>query len=309
MPETTSYEDRIKNELHNYSSQLAGRESETEVVRFSQEISAFSYASSFYSPYVSEKMPNINVDGYLLRTAEAADRPLRILSLGCGTGDWEFDVCERSSGKIEFELMDLNEHLMAMATRLAEKKQLPIRTSVGDANKLQLKPLAYDYVLCRSSLHHFLELEHLFGEIRKSLRPRGAFVVIGEFVGRNGLQLYPETELAAQRIFDTLPDRLRHNCYTNEIDTVVPNIDHSVDSFEAIRSQDIVPQILRYFEPVEYVMYDAYLSLLFDFRYGPNYDLTSEEDRAIIERIATADLWHVKAGTLRPTAMSGIFRC
>jgi SAM-dependent methyltransferase len=232
-----------------------------------------------------------------------------VLSLGCGTGDWEFAVAREAPGRIEFELVDLNEHLMASARRLAAAEGLPLTTRVGDVNRIEIEPCAWDYVLCRSSLHHFLELERLFGEIRKGLRPGGAFVVIGEWVGRNGLQLYPETERAAQAIFERLPERLRRDNYSGRIDSRVPNVDHSVNSFEAVRSEDIMPLLLRCFEPVGYVLYDAYVSLLLDFRYGPNYNLENPADRALVEEIVRGDREAIESGALRPTAMFGIYRC
>jgi hypothetical protein len=133
--------------------------------------------------------------------------------------------------------------------------------------------------------------------------------VIGEWVGRNGLQLYPETERAAQAIFERLPERLRRDNYSGRIDSRVPNVDHSVNSFEAVRSEDIMPLLLRCFEPVEYVLYDAYVSLLLDFRYGPNYNLENPADRALVEEIVRGDREAIESGALRPTAMFGIYRC
>lgn len=304
-----SYRARVKNELANHSGFFAGRESETDVVRFARRVSAFDYAMQQYSPFILRHMPNINVQHYMLRRGEDGGAPPRVLSLGCGTGDWEFAIAREAKNRIAFELVDLNEHLMASAKRLAAAEGLPLTTRVGDANALVIEPAGYDFVLCRSSLHHFLELERLFGEIRKGLRPGGAFIVIGEWVGRNGLQLYPESERAAQAIFDTLPPRLRRDNYSGRIDERVPNVDHSVDSFEAVRSQDIMPLLLRYFEPVEYVLFDAYVSLLLDFRYGPNYNLDDPEDRALVESIVRSDCAAIESGTLRPTTMFGIYRC
>ena len=304
-----SYRERVRNELANHSGFLEGRESETDVVRFIPGVSAYNYAMQQYAPYVLRHMPNVNVQHYMLGRKLPDGRKPRVLSLGCGTGDWEFALARQAPEQLEFELVDLNARLMEAAKRLAVAENLPLTTRAADVNTIELEPVSYDFVLCRSSLHHFLELERVFGEIRKGLRPGGAFIVVGEWVGRNGLQLYPETERAAQAIFDTLPDRLRKNAYTGEIDRTVPNIDHSASSFEAIRSEEIMPVLLRFFEPVEHVLYDAYISLLLDFRYGPNYDLENPEDRALVEQIVRSDQEAIETGALRPTAMFGIFRC
>jgi ubiquinone/menaquinone biosynthesis C-methylase UbiE len=305
----TTYQERLKNELATHSGFLVGRESESDVVRFAPNVPAFDYAMQLYGSYVAQHMPNINVQDYIQARSAMLGRPSLVMSLGCGTGDWEFDVARKAKGSIEFELVDINEHNMSMAKTTAVAENVPMKTIVADVNRIQLEPVHYDFVLCRSSLHHFLDLEHVFSQIRLALAPGGAFIVIGEWVGRNGLQRFPETEQVAKALFDSLPDRLRKNSYTGEIDKVVPHIDHSATSFEAIRSEEIMPLILRYFEPVEYVLFDAFVSMFLDFRYGPNYDLGKEEDRSIAERIVRSDIDHIEKGTLRPTAMFGIFRC
>ncbi|MBM3798396.1 MAG: hypothetical protein FJW31_31160 [Acidobacteria bacterium] len=87
-----------------------------------------------------------------------------------------------------------------------------------------------------------------------------------------------------------------------------PNIDHSIDSFEALRSGEILPRTLEVFEPVEYVAYDPRVTLFFDFRCGLNYNLADKGDRAIVERLTALDIEYLEAGILRPTAMCGIFK-
>ena len=50
------------------------------------------------------------------------------------------------------------------------------------------------------------------------------------------------------------------------------------------------------------------MSLLLDFRYGPNYDLTTSDDLAIAESLIRSDIAAIQSGMLRPTAMFGIFQ-
>lgn len=135
----------------------------------------------------------------------------------------------------------------------------------------------------------------------------GIFLVIGEVIGRNGEKLFHETREVAQKIFDMLPEKYRLNRYTNKIDSIVPDIDHSENSFESIRSEEILSLLLKYFEPKEYVTFDAFLSLLLDFRYGPNYDLNESLDRSLVESIARLDEYYISNSILKPTCLFGIF--
>ena len=306
--EIPGYEERIKNEIHHYTTLLDHQAQSDEVTGVLPRVPVFEYGLKVYQPYLGAQMKNLDLESYVVNRQSTLARPMRLLSLGCGAGDWEMRVAIRSRAQISIHLVDLSMDLLRKACEVGKREGVSVDTTVRDVNEVDLPRDYYDFVLCRSSLHHFLELERLFDQIRKTLTRGGQFIVVGEWIGRNGLQVYPETESVAQSLFDELPDRLRLNRYTNAIDTKVPNVDHSVNSFEAIRSEDIMPLLLENFTPYEHVTFDAFLSLLLDFRYGPNYDLTNGEDLAIAEDLIGKDIAAIQQGKLRPTSMFGIFQ-
>lgn len=304
----TGYQDRIANELRNHSGIFNAHESDEEIRRFSWKVGAFEHSMRCYSPYLQSKMPNVALDPYVLDRMQRAERPLRMLALGCATGDWELKLAQQAPGKCEVTMVDLNAELLAEGQRYGEKHGLKVNVVAGDVNTFDIAREYYDFIVCRSSLHHFIMLEKVLEGIREGLAPAGNFLILGEWIGRNGLQIYPETEIIANAIFSILPDRLRLNKYTGQIDKRHPNIDHSVDSFEAVRSEEILPKTLEVFEPVEYVAYDTLVTLFFDFRYGSNYNLDDAADRELVERLTALDIEYLEEGILRPTAMCGIFK-
>ena len=216
-------------------------------------------------------------------------------------------IAREFPGKCQLTLVDLNRELLSEAAAFGKQHGIDVQIEPGDVNKYNITPGYYDLIVCRSSLHHFMMLERVLNEIRNGLTDDGDLLVIGEWIGRNGLQIYPETEKIANELFTALPARLRKNAYTGEVDKTHPNIDHSVDCFEAVRSEEILPALLEVFPRAEYVAYDALLTLFFDFRYGPNYNLDDEGDREIIQRITVLDVDYVQRNILRPTALFGIF--
>ena len=306
--EVSSYKQRINNEIRHYTTLLERQAPSEEVTGVLPQVPVFEYGLRRYESYLHSQMQNLDLENYVVERQRVLARPLKLLSLGCGAGDWEMRAAIRSKGGISIHLIDLSMDLLRKAVSVGEREGICVKTTVEDVNEVELPRDAYDFVLCRSSLHHFLELERLFEEIRKTLTKCGQFIVVGEWIGRNGLQVYPETEAVAQSLFDELPDRLRFNRYTEVVDSKIPNIDHSIDSFEAIRSEHIMPLLRANFSAYEYVTFDAFLSLLLDFRYGPNYDLTKTEDVAIAESLIDRDIAAIKKGQLKPTAMFGIFQ-
>ena len=68
----------------------------------------------------------------------------------------------------------------------------------------------YAAVIANQSLHHVLELEHLFDQVKGSLRPDGYFVA-SDMIGRNGHQRWPEALAEVQRFWRDLPKEYRWN--------------------------------------------------------------------------------------------------
>jgi len=126
-------------------------------------------------------------------------------------------------------------------------------------------------------------------------------------IGKNGEQIFPETEKMVQQIFSTLPEKFRYNNYTKQIDQKIPDMDFSQDSFESIRSQDIVPLLSKYFITKEHITFDAFLSLLLDFRYGPNYNLENNLDKSLVESITYLDQYYILNSVLKPVCLFGIY--
>jgi ubiquinone/menaquinone biosynthesis C-methylase UbiE len=305
--DSCSYAERVANELQNHSGIFHKNESSEEIRRFSWRVGAFDRAMQIYSPYLQSLMPDIAINPRVLERIRNMDCPARILTLGCATGDWELTIAREFPDKTEVTLVDLNSELLQEGASYGEKYGLKVNTHSADVNTYEIKPGYYDFIVCRSSLHHFIMLEEVLQKIHGGLAEGGEFLVIGEWIGRNGLQIYPETEALANKMFAELPERLRRSAYTGQVDKRLPNIDHSVNSFEAVRSEEILPAVLKIFKPVEYAAYDTLVTLFFDFRYGSNYKLDDESDHAIVERITLLDIDLLQKKTLRPTAMCGIF--
>jgi SAM-dependent methyltransferase len=181
---------------------------------------------------------------------------------------------------------------------------------LGDINVIsaeQFGNLTFDAAMFVSGLHHVVEIEHVVQTVVELLVPDGEFWIIGEAIGRNGNQLWPEALDAANRIFSSLPERFRRNAFTRKVDSRVPETDFSANSFEGIRSEEIESLLLRYLDPVEMWRRNCFLWRLVNPVYFRNYDLNSEEDRYIVLSLVAAEynLW--KSGG-RPTESHSIYR-
>lgn len=111
-----------------------------------------------------------------LMTRAVASGP-DILELGCGEGHLSLALAKQGC---RVTGLDLSGDRIARARATAGAAGLSDRIafSVADLNRVTLPGKAYTCVVAHDALHHILDLEHLFSEIRKTLKPGGIFVVM-----------------------------------------------------------------------------------------------------------------------------------
>ena len=284
------YAKRIKNEAKHFSQEAKqAQRSSDKVERGFPIVEAFVESHNIIRPFLLEHMPHIDTTEYILDYVNKNPEETKIVSLGCGTGDWEIELIEKAPKKIRMELLEINEDVLKYAVDYAAKNNLKLSTIIQDVNKLKLEKDSYDFIIVRSSLHHFLELEHVFTEINNAIKPNGKFLVIGEVIGRNGHLLYDETRREVEKIMEILPKKFRYNHNDKKTQSKYPSIDYAKDSFEGIRCEEIYSLLQKYLKPEEQVAFDTITTYLLDFRFGPNYDLTNEYDKAVLNFIVQMD--------------------
>ena len=254
------------------------------VVQYSQRVLLSLIATKH--PNFPKRIQSIN---------QRESRPVRILSLCSGAAGIEKQIIAKAGCPVQITLFDLNEKLM----REAAASLSPIAETsgfLGDVNALSVEQFGaatFDIVMFVSGLHHVVEIEHVLQGAVELIVPNGEFWIIGEAIGRNGNQLWPEALEAANLVFSSLPERYRQNASTGKVDFTVPETDFSASSFEGIRSEEIESLLLRYFDPVEMWRGNCFLWRLVNPAYFSNYDLKNPEDRHIVLSLVAAEynLW------------------
>src|SRR5262245_19351467 len=109
-------------------------------------------------------------------------KPIRGLSLGCGFGQIERILRRRNYCQFVHGV-DVAEKAIEAAKREAEIEGLDGLTyEVADLNTATFPKDTYDVVYAHACLHHVFHLEHLFDQIKRTLK-RGGLFVVQEYIG------------------------------------------------------------------------------------------------------------------------------
>jgi SAM-dependent methyltransferase len=217
-------------------------------------------------------------------------RPLpiaRAVSLGCGFGALERSLAAR--GIVEnIKAYDVSDAAVTEARKLARKQHLHgVHYCIANLERLTLSPSSTDAVFAHQSIHHIENLERLFFEIRKALKPGGIFH-LHEFVGPSRFQ-WSDAQLALVNdyLFSLPPPLRRWPTGTPKPLVQRPTIEAMIaaDPTEAVRSSDILTLLPRYFRIVEQRPIGGALLHLALGDIAQNFNTDSTEDRLHLERL------------------------
>jgi SAM-dependent methyltransferase len=235
---------------------------------------------------------------------------LRFVSLGSGNCDLEIELALhlRAKGHVDFviDCVDLNSTMLERGRIAAAKDGVVDHLYLVEADFNQWNPThEYDAVIANQALHHVLNLEGLFTQIKSSLKPHGLFV-ISDIIGRNGHLRWPEALDIVREFWRKLPPSYRFNRQLERYEELFDDWDCSIGSFEGIRSQDILALLLEHFHFRLFVGYANVIDPFVDRSFGHNFDAAAPWDRAFIDQVHQRDEIEIAAGRIKPTHMLAV---
>lgn len=296
------------------------RKLDEESKRFSKEVNVndlppiFHYWSNKYLRPALESFGVSNPDEFFAQAIrQAVDRlgQVEVLSIGCGNCDTEVRVAGllRSQGvsSWRFTCLDLVPEMLDRGK--AEAAQAGMATQFDfvcqDFNRWRGGERRYDVIIANQCLHHVLELESLFINIRTLLAPQGRFVT-SDMIGRNGHQRWPEALAMVREFWKELPESYRYNLQLERQEDQFMDWDCSVEGFEGIRSQDILPLLIEHFHFETFIAFGNVIDPFIDRSFGWHFDAQSERDRDFIDRVHAVDVEAIRSGRITPTHLMAV---
>jgi len=306
MSRGSDYEQRLARERETFAAQ--------EAVHGDLPPSAHHWAARHLTPKLAALgVPGIDelITGQIAERASRLDRDVVVLSLGSGNGDQELSWLRtlRADGveNVRLRLLELNTDMQARASGAAAELGVADRVELvtADFNTWRAET-EHDVVVGFHALHHVLDLEHLYGQIRDSL-DRDGVLVVHDMIGRNGHRRWPEALEVVDRIWATLPPELRRSSLTGAIDEQFVDIDCAADGFEGIRAQDVLPVLLEYLHPSLFLGYANVIDPFTDRIYGHNIDMGNPTHVALLDHLGDLDDSLLDLGIVTPTHLTALF--
>jgi SAM-dependent methyltransferase len=234
----------------------------------------------------------------------------RFVSLGSGNCDLEIKLARQllALGHESFTIdcLDLNPSMLGRGHLAADRAGVAGHLEFVESDCNTWTPdQAYDAVIANQSLHHILNLEGLFEQVKKSLKTGGCFI-ISDMIGRNGHQRWPEALETVHEFWRGLPPSYRFNLRLGRYEELFEDWDCSTEGFEGVRSQDILPLLLRNFHFRLFVPFGNIIDPFIDRSFGHHFDAEAQWDRTFIDRVHARDEAGLTAGLLTPTHMLAV---
>ena len=122
-------------------------------------------------------------------------------------------------------------------------------------------------------------------------------------IGRNGHMRWPEALAVVEEFWKEFPREYRYNCQLRRQEDTYGNWDCSVEGFEGIRAQEILPLMSQRFAFDLFFAYGNVIDPFIDRGFGPHFKVEREWDRGFIDRVHARDEEEILSGRIKPTHM------
>lgn len=219
--------------------------------------------------------------------------------LGCDDTGWETDWLQRGASRT-LDVYELSDGVIAKVKQRLGALADRVRFIQSDLNFADLPAAAYDCVLASSTLHCMVNLEHVFSQVHRALRPGGLFAFSG-WVGENRLQYDPRRLARVNAILARVPERFRR---VNVVER--PSLAWTLSPFMAARSADILPLARRH--PGFDVIHDAGAGWLFPLMLVVDLEALAREHPELIAQLRAAEAEAKADSGLQPTGAYVVLR-
>lgn len=294
------YQKRLKEEINTYKN----------VIDIHQLPDIFHYWSNKYlrpliETYGFSTINDIYIHYLKQSCDEKSDGKANFVSIGAGNCEIEIAIThalvQEGYTNFTFSCIDINQSMLNRAQANATEKKVDQYMSfdISDLNEWTSSQ-PYDIIFAFQCLHHFVELEEIFTNIKTNLGEFGKFIY-HDMIGRNGHMRWPECKSIIDELWKELPDSYKYNHQLKRLEKTFLDWDCSKEGFEGIRAQDILPQLSKMFKTELFIYWGGLIDVFIDRGFGYNFDAKSDVDKAFIDKVEFINRDKILSREIKPT--------
>ena len=302
-----SYRERIKNEIKFYEALYADEKAKKNLTW--ETPAAWQEVEKHVNKLIRDKTGYDGYIDYVVNVCNSKSRPIKILSLASGACGNEIAIANQLNVPFEFTCVDINLQILNLGIHKAKELKYNFRGLIQDINNLNLEPESYDFILAYASLHHFINLDHIAKTINLALGDDGEFITL-DIPTRNGYRLWIETFEIIKLLWKILPEKYKIDHTSSKTPTYAkeyPDRDYSQNSFECIRSEEILPALNKHLKCKFYIPCLSISRRFFDNMFGFNFDLSNYLDQNVLNFILALDQYYIETEKLKPETFFGVY--
>ncbi len=263
-------------------------------------------AWGFWFEYLSKQLWKSSLGEEIVQFSNTINNP-GILSLGCGYGGVEISIARSLNKPYEIIATDINDQIFAKAREEVKKEGLKVHFLQLDLNFISLQENTFDLIFAHASLHHLLNLEHVFSQIHRGLKKNGRLIV-QDIIGKTQVLFWKDNVDFARDIVKKMPARYKAGIAKPD-DIIAPYREPSIQKdMEGIRQEEIELQASKFFTPIKMFKYGSYMRMICtNPELGRRLDPDTKADREYLEYLFQLDLQQVQMKNLRPTEMLAVY--
>lgn len=218
--------------------------------------------------------------------------------LGCDEDGHDVEWL-RQGGSERLDVYDLSPHAIRKVRARLGPLAKRVRFVQVDLNFAELPAERYDVIWSSGCLHHLVNLEHLYAQVERALRPGGLFG-LHDYVGERRMRYTPQRLARVNALLREVPERFR----LGGITAIAAPADDALSPFCGVRSDDVLPLAAARFARV----HEARFGALFPLPFTLDFDAIAREDPALLARLTAAEEEAQRDPALRPCSAYAVFR-
>jgi SAM-dependent methyltransferase len=218
--------------------------------------------------------------------------------LGCDEEQYEKAWLERDASD-RLDVYELSPWVIEKVRAGLGRVRRRARFIRADLNFVELPAGSYDVIWSSGCLHHIVNLEHLFAQVARALRPGGLFA-LHDYVGDRRLQYTPARLARVNALLREVPAAFRLGGAT----AIAAPDPSGMSPFCGARPDEILPLARAHFEPVHSGSFGA----LFPLPFYLDLDGLARHEPALLARLEAAEAAAARDPSLPPCGAYAVFR-